>query len=577
MFPPSSPNQGMTGAEFVGLISKADDYRTTGSADPSAVAAKSEGHSVAQAEVEPAAIQEDAGWLATFSADRLTLVDPVYASATADPPASAPASGPVDTNFTAVTERVVNKVQWRPNDAAPWRLLKEGDVLGHEASVVSGPAARAFIRMPEGQTLIVYQLTEVTLLRIGRQGGIVKTDIGMKHGRAEYEIIGAGVQYESNTDREKSPRAALAPPPRACEDVRFSHRSVRMRVTERAAGDVDELELRAGAERDAARRDRYRAVPMAIDGREAVEIAEALGRSRRGVQDWVYAYRDGGVDALRPRPRPGRPTQPPRDREPELKARLDAGPRPAGRRPHAPRPGRRADPGRGVRRDVHARRRVRPARAARVLVPDPAAAARAVGPGRGRGVRGPRPPFVDAVRGAVAPAGGRVRVWLMDEARFGRQGTVTDVRAGRGSRPRAVRQTRYEWVYPYAAVEPATGASAAPVAPNVNTGTTNAFLRILDAERKAGEHFVPVMDGAGRHKGKGPKLPGGVTVLLLPPYSPELDPVENLWHYPRSHYLGNRSYDDYDALPNAGTEAYRKLTPDVIKSVCRCRYFERAD
>jgi transposase len=165
----------------------------------------------------------------------------------------------------------------------------------------------------------------------------------------------------------------------------------------------------------------------------------------------------------------------------------------------------------------------------------------------------------------------------MDEARFGQQGTLTDVWARRGSRPRAVRQTRYEWVYPYGAVEPATGESAALVAPNVDTGTMNAFLRILDAERKADEHFVLIMDRAGWHKGRGLELPAGITVLLLPPHSPELNPVENLWHYLRSHYLSNRAYDDYDALLAAGTEAYRKLTPEVTKSVCRCTYLGRAE
>jgi transposase len=163
----------------------------------------------------------------------------------------------------------------------------------------------------------------------------------------------------------------------------------------------------------------------------------------------------------------------------------------------------------------------------------------------------------------------------MDEARFGQQGTITDVWARTGSRPRAVRQTRYEWVYLYAAVEPATGESAALVAPNVDTGTMNAFLKVLGAERKPGEHFVLVMDQAGWHKSGGLRLPDWVTALLLPPYSPELNPVENLWHYMRSHYFSNRSYPDYDALLAAGTEAYRRLTPEVIRSVCRCEYIER--
>jgi transposase len=164
----------------------------------------------------------------------------------------------------------------------------------------------------------------------------------------------------------------------------------------------------------------------------------------------------------------------------------------------------------------------------------------------------------------------------MDEARFGQQGTTTDVWARTGSRPRAVRQTRYEWVYLYAAVEPATGESAALVAPHVDTGTMNAFLGILDRERKRDEHFVLIMDQAGWHKSRDLKLPEGITALLLPPYSPELNPVENLWHYLRSHFLSNRSYEDYDALLAAGTEAYRELTPEVIQSVCRCEYIGRA-
>ena len=73
------------------------------------------------------------------------------------------------------------------------------------------------------------------------------------------------------------------------------------------------------------------------------------------------------------------------------------------------------------------------------------------------------------------------------------------------------------------------------------------------------------------------KLPAGITALLLPPYSPQLNPTENLWHFVRSHYLSNRTYADYDALLDAGTDAYRRLTPDVIKSVCACPYLERAN
>lgn len=168
-------------------------------------------------------------------------------------------------------------------------------------------------------------------------------------------------------------------------------------------------------------------------------------------------------------------------------------------------------------------------------------------------------------------------MFFMDEARFGQQGTLTRQWARRGSRPTAVRQTRYEWVYLYAAVEPASGESVALLAPNVDTGTFNVFLKMLSKELRPLEHAVLVMDQAGWHKAKGVKMPDNVTGLLLPPYSPELNPTENLWHYLRSHHLANRTYQDYDHLLDAGSAAYRALTPAVIRSVCRCDYITRAD
>jgi transposase len=170
----------------------------------------------------------------------------------------------------------------------------------------------------------------------------------------------------------------------------------------------------------------------------------------------------------------------------------------------------------------------------------------------------------------------KVRTFFMDEARFGQQGTITDVWAAKGSRPTAVRQTKYEWCYLYAAVESATGASAALIAPNTDTGTMNQFLKILDEERQPDELIVLILDGAGWHKSKALRVPSGIRVLLLPAYSPELNPTENLWHYVRSHHLSNRAYENYNALFEASTDAYRKLTPEIIRSVCACPYLQGA-
>ncbi len=160
----------------------------------------------------------------------------------------------------------------------------------------------------------------------------------------------------------------------------------------------------------------------------------------------------------------------------------------------------------------------------------------------------------------------------MDEARLGQQGTLTRQWARRGTRPTAVKQTRYQWLYLYAAVEPATGASVALQAPEVNTGTMSVYLRMLSAELKQGEHAAVIMDGAGWHKSKGLCVPENITILILPPYSPELNPVERLWGYLRSHYLSNRAFKDYRHIMDASAEAWRQLTPELLRSVCACDY-----
>jgi transposase len=165
-----------------------------------------------------------------------------------------------------------------------------------------------------------------------------------------------------------------------------------------------------------------------------------------------------------------------------------------------------------------------------------------------------------------------VRVFFMDEARFGQQGTTTRMWARTGSRPTAVKQTRYEWVYLYAAVEPATGASVALQAPQVNTGTMNVFLKMLGDELGPNDHAVLIMDQAGWHKSRALVVPENITILYLPPYSPELNPVERLWAYLRSHYLSNRTFEGYQHLLDAGAEAWQQLTPELLRSVCACPY-----
>lgn len=166
--------------------------------------------------------------------------------------------------------------------------------------------------------------------------------------------------------------------------------------------------------------------------------------------------------------------------------------------------------------------------------------------------------------------GKNVRVFFQDEARFGQKGTLTKLWAEKGTRPTVVKQTRYEWAYMYGAVDPVTGDCSALLARHVNTETMNAFLRVLSGEVGPDDHVVLVLDRAGWHVSKTLELPTNITLLHLPPYSPELNCVERLWLYLKSHFLSNRVFHDYDDLLQAGTDAYRALEPqrELLKSIC---------
>jgi transposase len=173
--------------------------------------------------------------------------------------------------------------------------------------------------------------------------------------------------------------------------------------------------------------------------------------------------------------------------------------------------------------------------------------------------------------------GQRIEVWFQDEARFGQQGTLTRVWAPVGSRPRAVKQTQYDYLYVLGAVCPATGNTAGLLAPNLNTQIVNVFFDQLTREIAPDVHVVLIWDQAGYHTSGELKTPTNVTLLNLPPRSPELNPVENLWHWLRSHYWSNRSYANYDALREAACAAWQLtcLDAELVMSICAVPWLEQ--
>lgn len=142
--------------------------------------------------------------------------------------------------------------------------------------------------------------------------------------------------------------------------------------------------------------------------------------------------------------------------------------------------------------------------------------------------------------------------------------------AERGSRPAAPRDQRYSWAYLFGAICPARGVGAALVLPFANAEMMNLHLAEISTTVAAGAHAVLTIDGAGWHQiGDKLRVPNNITLLHLPPYSPELNPVENVWAYLRSNKLSNRVFETYDAIVEACCDAWVWLTdqPERITSI----------
>jgi transposase len=297
-----------------------------------------------------------------------------------------------------------------------------------------------------------------------------------------------------------------------------------------------------------------------------------LGCSLRSVKNWVAQYNRGGVEALHDRPRAGRPRRLAPEHYPRLKERLDAPPR--------------AEDGVCTLRGHDVRRILGQEFGVTMSLQAVYDLLNRIG----YSSLMPRPQHEDSIpevqeffkeivveqiEAIIAEHPGKqVRIYFEDEARFGTQGTITRVWARKGSRPRAVRQNGREWLYVLMAVCAATGAASALIMPELNTAVVNLFLEELSGRLAPGAHAVLIWDNAGHHVGRGLVVPENVSLIGLLPYSPELNPVENLWHYLRSHHWSHRVYLDYEALRDAAVVAWRAvcLDPEKIRTICAAPY-----
>lgn len=350
------------------------------------------------------------------------------------------------------------------------------------------------------------------------------------------------------------------------------------------AADLRDL---AAKGRDGAHVRRLLALALILEGRSRTEAAEQSGMERQTLCDWVHRYNAQGIAGLTSHGSPGRAAFLSQAQMAELKDMVIQGPDP--------------ETAKVVRwRCVDLRAEVE--QRFSVMVHE-----RTIG----KWLRKlnftrlqPRPfhPKKDAeaqeafkklpslLKNALlnCTVGTPIEIWFQDEARVGQKGTHAyvwarlakgSVRRSRmerqgegpvGSRPAMVRDNRHDSAYLYGAICPARGVGAAIIMPAANTEAMNEHLKEISTQIACGAHAVLVLDGAGWHQTGGRLcVPDNITLLALPPYAPELNPMENVWEYLRANTLCSLVWDNYQAIVEACRKAWNFLItdPDRIHSI----------
>jgi DDE superfamily endonuclease len=173
-------------------------------------------------------------------------------------------------------------------------------------------------------------------------------------------------------------------------------------------------------------------------------------------------------------------------------------------------------------------------------------------------------------------AGKPLEIWFQDEARVGQQGRLTRLWAKRGTRPRAPRERpraprdrRYAWTYLFGAICPARAVGVGLVLPFADKAAMNRHLDEIGRSLCPEAHGALVLDRAGWHRAKRLRVPENLTLVRLPPYSPELNPMENVWEYLRENQLSLRVWSDQAAIIDSCCDTWNApmRLPERIRSI----------
>jgi transposase len=143
----------------------------------------------------------------------------------------------------------------------------------------------------------------------------------------------------------------------------------------------------------------------------------------------------------------------------------------------------------------------------------------------------------------------------------------------KGAIPKVKQQLIREFTYVFNAVCPQTGNTCSLIMPAADTETMGIFLNTL-SRQQSDERIIICMDKAGWHTTRLLKVPENIRIWFLPPYSPELNPVELIWRELRTKYFNNKTFETMEDLDDFLIYAINDFTRDKekIKSLTKINY-----
>ena len=155
---------------------------------------------------------------------------------------------------------------------------------------------------------------------------------------------------------------------------------------------------------------------------------------------------------------------------------------------------------------------------------------------------------------------------FQDEAGFGRINKPEYCWCEKGTRPSVPCHHIREYRYAYGAVEPMTGDSCFLVMPYCNSDCMNVFLEVL-SKQYPDDLILLCCDGAGWHKSKKLQVPENIKLFYIPPYTPEMNPIEQIWKEIRKRGFKNEIFVTLEKVVDRLCDTICSLAPAIIHSI----------